>query len=56
MGPNTNNTFAETVAEMRVAVQEEWDRLTPKDFNKFIDSMPARIKECKERKGLSTSY
>jgi hypothetical protein len=32
-----------TLFEMKQAVQEEWDKLQPSDFNKYIDSMPERI-------------
>ena len=46
--------FSTTVAEMRVAVQGEWDRLQPSDFNKYIDQMPQRIAQLKERKGMQT--
>jgi hypothetical protein len=48
--------FPETVAKMQVAVQEEWDRLEPKDWNKFIDSIPQRIKQVLERKGMQTEF
>ena len=48
--------FPDTVEKMRIAVQEEWDRLQPKDWNKFIDSMPERLKEAKRRGGLATQY
>lgn len=50
------STFPNTVEKMRKAVQEEWDRLRPEDWNKLIDSMPARIAELKERKGMQTQY
>ncbi|TGZ77074.1 hypothetical protein EX30DRAFT_299603, partial [Ascodesmis nigricans] len=43
--------FPVTLAEMRIAVREEWYRLKPEDWNKYIDSMPERIKECKKREG-----
>jgi transposase len=48
--------FPATAAEMRTAVQEEWDRLRPEDWNQFIDSMPERINELRRRKGLQTPY
>ena len=48
--------FPSTVAEMRVAVQEEWDRLQPSEFNKYIDEMPQRIAQLKERKGMQTEF
>ncbi|RPB02056.1 hypothetical protein L873DRAFT_481247 [Choiromyces venosus 120613-1] len=47
--------FPETVEKkMRIAVQEEWNQLEPKDWRKFIDSLPERIKEVKQRGGLAT--
>ena len=48
--------FPNTVAKMRQAVQEEWNRLKPGDWNKYIDNMPRRIKEVKERDGMATSF
>lgn len=38
------------------AVIEEWDRMQPSDWNKLIDSMPSRIRDLKERRGLQTRY
>ncbi|RPA95876.1 hypothetical protein L873DRAFT_1656830, partial [Choiromyces venosus 120613-1] len=32
--------FPDTVEKMRIVVQEEWNRLEPKEWKKFIDSMP----------------
>jgi hypothetical protein len=48
--------FPGTVHEMRQAVQEEWDRLRPADFNQYVDSMPERIVELRERGGMQTRW
>jgi transposase len=48
--------FPGTLAKLRVAVQEEWDKLKPEDWNKYIDSMPERLREVRQRKGLQTQY
>ena len=48
--------FPSTVAEMRAAVQEEWDKLQPAQLNKHIDEMPARTAQVHERKGMQTMY
>ena len=48
--------FPDTLSEMRKAVQEEWDRLNPEDFNKYIDSMPERLREVKRLQGLATRF
>jgi transposase len=48
--------FPNTVAKMRIAVQEEWDRLEPRDWNGLIESMPDRIHQVKERLGMQTQY
>ena len=48
--------FPDTVSKMRIAVQEEWDRLEPRDWNRSIDSMPDRIQQVKQRKGMQTQY
>jgi hypothetical protein len=48
--------FPNTVSKMGIAVQEEWDRLEPQDWNGFIESMPDRIQEVKQRNGMQTQY
>ena len=48
--------FPATVAEMRAVVQEEWDRLQPAGWNKYIDEMPAKIAEVVQRRGMQTRY
>lgn len=48
--------FPNNVARMKEAIQEEWDKLEPKDWNGLIDSMPERIQQLKERKGMQTQY
>ena len=48
--------FPGTLATLKAAIQAEWDRLEPNDWNKLIDSMPDRIMELKQKRGLSTSY
>lgn len=48
--------FPGTVATKLKAVQEKWDRLIPSEWNRLIDSMPDRIKECREKKGTETRY
>jgi hypothetical protein len=40
------------MSEMRIAVQEEWNKLQPSDWKQFIDSMPGRIRDLKDRKGM----
>ena len=48
--------FPGTVNEMRKAVQQEWARLRPVDFNQFVDSMPERIVELQKRAGMQTRW
>lgn len=48
--------FPDIVEKMQEAIQEEWDRLKPEDWNGLIDSMPDRIRQAKERKGMQTQY
>ncbi len=31
-----------SLKEMQKVIQEEWDKLTEKDFRKYIESMPKR--------------
>lgn len=45
------------VEEMKVAIQEEWERLTEEDFRKCIEStMPKRCKLVIKAKGGSIKY
>jgi len=46
--------FPESANQMRKAVQQEWDRLQPFDFNQFVESMLERIVELQERAGMQT--
>jgi hypothetical protein len=48
--------FPTTVAAMRVAVQEEWDRLQPTEWNKYINQIPLRIAQLRQRKGMQTEF
>jgi len=48
--------FPGTVQEIHDAVQEEWDKLEAEDWNGSIDSMPNRLKQVKQRKGIQTEF
>jgi hypothetical protein len=53
---NQRPRFPSTLSEMKQAVQEEWDKLQPSDFNMYIDSIPERIDQLRQRKGMQTQY
>lgn len=42
--------------DLQKALQEEWDRLTPADFDHLIISMQKRVAECIKARGGSTHY
>lgn len=48
--------FPGTAEAMRRAIQEEWDRLRPEEWNAYIDSMPEWVKQLKERRGAMTQW
>ena len=48
--------FPRTVAELKVALNEEWSKLSPALLFKLIDSMPKRVKMVLEAKGGPTKY
>jgi hypothetical protein len=48
--------FPSILAKMKTAIQEDWDRLEPQGWNKYINSIPERIRELKQRRGLQTQY
>lgn len=45
-----------TKEDLREALVEEWDRFTPADFNRLIECMKKRVKECIKNRGGSTHY
>jgi len=53
---NARTYFPGTVNEIRKAVQQEWGRLQPVDFNQFVDSMPERIVELQVKAGMQTRW
>ena len=53
---NARPKISPTVADMRVAVQEEWGQPLPVDFNKYINQMPQRITQMEQRKGMQTEF
>ena len=44
------------LADLKAALQEEWDKLTLEEIRKYIRTMAARMEEGKERNGWATSY
>jgi transposase len=42
--------------ELRRAIEEEWDKITIKEINKAIASMPKRVAAVNERNGLPIPY
>ncbi|RPA99838.1 hypothetical protein L873DRAFT_1682521, partial [Choiromyces venosus 120613-1] len=48
--------FPGTIESMTKAIKEEWDKLIPKDWNKYIDSMSYRLQQVKDRKGMQTEF
>ncbi|RPA99826.1 hypothetical protein L873DRAFT_1647814, partial [Choiromyces venosus 120613-1] len=43
--------FPGTMESMTMAIKEEWDKLMPKDWNKYIDSMSYRLQQVRIGKG-----
>ncbi|RPB01278.1 hypothetical protein L873DRAFT_1677476, partial [Choiromyces venosus 120613-1] len=48
--------FPGTIESMAKAIKEGWDKLIPKDWNKYIDSMSCRLQQVKDRKGMKTEF
>jgi len=44
---------SDKVEKMQQAVQQEWDRLQRKDWNRFIDRMPERLQVKEDRYSFS---
>ena len=42
--------------DLKRAVLEEWDRLQPHEWMQYVYELRKRLKECRERRGLATSY
>lgn len=45
------NPFPTTMENLKVAIQEEWDLITPEELTSLVDSIPTRVREV----GLSYS-
>jgi len=45
-----------THTDLIQAIKEEWDRLEPKDWRKYVDSMPTRLQQVRKRRGLATDF
>jgi len=45
------NPFLTTMETLKVAIQEEWDLITPEELTSLVDSIPTRVREV----GLSYS-
>ena len=43
-------------AELRRAIEEEWDKITMDEINKAISTMPDRVTAINERNGLAIPY
>jgi len=50
------DTFPQNIHDLIKAVQEEWDHLQPSAWNQYIDNMPVRLAQVKERKGMQTEF
>ncbi|RPA88463.1 hypothetical protein L873DRAFT_1726004 [Choiromyces venosus 120613-1] len=48
--------FPGKIESITKVIKEEWDKLTPKDWNKYIDSTPSRLQQVKDRKGVQTEF
>jgi len=44
------------IQEMEAVLREEWDKLTPGDWEKVILSFAKRCAECVKNKGGATHY
>ncbi len=44
------------LADLKAALQEEYDKMSQDEIRGYIRTMPARIREGKERNGWATSY
>ena len=45
-----------TRTDLIQAIKEEWDRLEPKDWRKYVDSVPTRLQQVQKRRGLATDF
>lgn len=55
--PKKSRFFGWSMQELKEALIDIWNNeITVEDFNKFIDSMPQRIRKVIARKGAQTPY
>ena len=48
--------IVESDAQLRAYIQDEWDKITIKEINKLIITMPQRVQDCIDRKGDITQW
>ena len=48
--------FPQNIHDLRNVVQEAWDHLQPSAWNQYIGSMPVRLAQVKEQKGMQTKF
>ena len=53
---NNRDRISKNQKELLIAIQEEWERIDMKDFNKMIQGMPDRIKACIKADGGHTKW
>ncbi len=47
---------SQTRTDMIQAIQKEWDRLEPKNWRKYVNSMPMRLQQVQKWHGLATDF
>jgi hypothetical protein len=51
-----NRGLIRDVTELRRAIEEEWDKITLKEINKAINTMPERVTALNKRNGLPIPF
>jgi len=47
---------SQTHTDLIQAIKKKWDRLKPKDWRKYMNSMPTRLQQVWKRRGLATDF
>lgn len=50
------NPFPATMESLKIAIQEEWDFITPEELTSLVNSIPTRVREVGLSTGTSLFY
>ena len=53
---NSRNILPASLSELKLIIKEEWERISQKELEDLIKSMPKRLEELRKAKGGQTKF